>query len=524
MSIIQSSLSHTVSESTQHIYKSYLKDLYKEEYPEYTKRQFTHHRPKQIVDLVLVHKEKNESDNLQREGLLDQLRGNIDSIRRKKTLLTKNQIGILADGRTARRILIEGAPGIGKTTFLWQVCHQWALGELLQQWDLVIMVQLRDEDAQTAQSLSDLLYHPRRDINVAICREVEEKEGENVLFIFDGYDELSDYQCTDSFFLKMLRRPSRVLRKATVLVSSRPFATISLPHPFKDKLEQHVEIVGFSEEQIEGYLTSACQDNPDMLMDLKSYISNQPFISSVLYNPLHCSIVTELYQQYWQRGEKSFAPSTLTQLYKALLLNLLQRQLDINIEDISQLPQDIRHQLNQLSKLAADGIEEKKYIFDKVPDDTLGLMHSVKHLHDYRIKKSISYCFTHLTLQEFLAAFHWTKLPPQELKELLQRPNLFPIQEYLQGIHFEIGMHLRMIEQSQRETPDREKEYVYKMNEIIQQTHWVVLLFLAGLTTIPTELITPWTKPQDKLIVVSGPDSGIHIQCMIATRLYIDVN
>ena len=24
-------------------------------------------------------------------------------------------------------------------------------------------------------------------------------------------------------------------------------------------------------------------------------------------------------------------------------------------------------------------------------------------------------------------------------------------------------------------------------------THWPVLLFLAGLTTIPTELITPWT-------------------------------
>ena len=439
--------------------------MYEEEYPEYTKRQFTHHHPKQIVNLVLVHKEKDEADKLQRECLLDQLRGNIDLIKRKKTPLTKYQIGILADGRTARRILIEGAPGIGKTTFLWQVCHQWALGQLLQQWDLVIMVQLRDEDARTAKSLSDLLYHPHHDIKEAICREIQEKEGENVLFIFDGYDELSDYQCTDSFFLKMLhvRRPNRVLRKATILVSSRPFATKSLPHPFTDKLEQHVEILGFDEEQIEGYLTSACQDNPDMLMDLKSYISNQPFISSVLYNPLHCSIVTELYQQYWKRGEKSFAPSTLTELYKALLLNLLQRQLDINIEDISQLPQDIRHQLNQLAKLAAEGIEEKKYIFEIVPGDSLGLMHSVKHLHDYRIKKPISYCFTHLTLQEFLAAFHWTELPPQELTELLQRPDLFPIQAYLRGIHFELDMNLTMIQQSQMEMPNEWKESVYKM-------------------------------------------------------------
>ena len=27
----------------------------------------------------------------------------------------------------------------------------------------------------------------------------------------------------------------------------------------------------------------------------------------------------------------------------------------------------------------------------------------------------------------------------------------------------------------------------------LRVTHWPVLLFLAGLTTIPTELITPWT-------------------------------
>ena len=62
-----------------------------------------------------------------------------------------------------------------------------------------------------------------------------------------------------------------------------------MPHQFKNSLDQHVEIVGFNEQDIETYLTSACQDNPDMLRDLKSYISSQAFISSVLYNPLHCN-------------------------------------------------------------------------------------------------------------------------------------------------------------------------------------------------------------------------------------------
>ena len=121
--------------STPHLlttYQQYLKDLYSAVYPDYSKQQFTASRPKQIVNLVLVHMERYEGDKLQRECLLYQLHGNIDLIQQKKTPLTKDQITVLASGAIARRVLIEGAPGIGKTTLLWQLCHQWADGELLK--------------------------------------------------------------------------------------------------------------------------------------------------------------------------------------------------------------------------------------------------------------------------------------------------------------------------------------------------------------------------------------------------------
>ena len=394
-----------------------------------------------------------------------------------------DQIGILAEGGgTARRVLIEGAPGIGKTTFLWQVCHQWAVGTLLQQWELVILVQLRDKIARTSQCLSDLLYHPDDNISKAVRCIIEQQEGEKVLIIFDGYDELSNDQRSDSIFLEILQQQSRQLRKATVLVSSRPFATRSLPHQFKHSLDQHVEILGFNEQDIKAYLTSACQDNPGMLKDLKSYIFTQPFISSVLYNPLHCTIVIELYLQYWQTGKKGLAPSTLTQLYEALVLNLLRRQLDCDIDDLSELPSDVCHQLNHLAELAAKGIEQRQYIFDdNVPSDTLSLMHSVKQLLDCRARRSTSHSFTHLTLQEFLAARHWSQLPLQQLKEVLQRQNLFPIQQYfiLKG-------------------PEGGLEVSFR------ETHWVVLLFLVGLTNNPTELITA-----DQVKFITGSQTGI---------------
>ena len=233
------------------------------------------------------------------------------------------------------------------------------------------------------------------------------------------------------------------------MVSSRPFATETLPTQFKNSLDQHVEIVGFNEQDIETYLTSACQDNPDMLRDLKYYISSQPFISSVLYNPLHCTIVIELYRQYWQRGEKGFAPSTMTQLYSALLLNILRRQLDSSIASLSELPSDVCHQLDQLAKLAAEGIEQKRYIFQNVPNETLGLMHSVKSLHDIRDRPPTSYSFSHMTLQEFLAARYWSQLPHLQLTEILQREDLFPIKKYVFG---------QLKEDSNNEMEDDDKE------------------------------------------------------------------
>ena len=108
------SLPHTAAgptHSTPHpliTYQHYLKDLYSPEYPGYLKPQFTRHRPEQIVNLALVHREDDGGDKLQRECLLYQLHGNIDLIQQRKTPLTKDQITVLASGATARTVLIEG--------------------------------------------------------------------------------------------------------------------------------------------------------------------------------------------------------------------------------------------------------------------------------------------------------------------------------------------------------------------------------------------------------------------------------
>ena len=43
-----------------------------------------------------------------------------------------------------KKVLMEGAPGCGKSTLSLYVCQQWADGKLFQEYKLAILIQLRD--------------------------------------------------------------------------------------------------------------------------------------------------------------------------------------------------------------------------------------------------------------------------------------------------------------------------------------------------------------------------------------------
>ena len=440
-------------------YQVYLRDVYhKYSYSKYSKPSdfLAVNRPDRPIPLVLIHKEK-QIDTSHNEQVNFVFRGKVDEIQKQKTPIKIEEIGSTSrgNGTAAHFVLIEGAPGVGKSTLCWQLCRLWSEGKLQQEWDLVVLVELRDESTRKATSVYDLLYHPDNKSREAIAQEIQKREGEGLMMIFDGYDELSNDQQSE-FSLVQQILSNRVLEKATIVVTSRPNATRSLPNKFRQRqtLHQHIVIVGFNETDIQTYITLACKDNIQMLESLHSYLSSRPFILSVMYNPLHCTIVAELYIQYWLSGETKLTPNTLTELYTALVLHLLRRSLPLNqssdIEELTDLPTHVYNNLIQLAELAATGLETlpSQYVYKKVPCDTLGLMVSVRQLYDVRPKKR-AYMFLHLTLQEYLSALYWSH---QSLQQQI---------EFLHRINFEFIMN----------------QYWYSL-------HWPQLLFYAGLTKL----------------------------------------
>ena len=406
------------------IYVSYLKSVYtQEKLPIYDK--WPQVKSKKYINLALIEKEditKPEAVQFTRATI----HGNIDDIKMSKRATDIDQIAKLPDGSQPKCILVEGAPGVGKSTFAWKLCRKWGKGKLLQQYQLVVLLRLRDKSVRTAKNISDLFRYHDHQIQQAAVEEIQRTGGKEVLLLLEGYDELPEKLRTESsVFLNVIT--GRELPEATVLITSRPWASEFLHLGCKRHISQHIEILGFTKANIQSYLESTIPDDPSLLADLKKYISCYPHINSMMYIPLNSAIVVEVYRN--SRKDDTLVPKTMTELYSSLVRSLLLRHLldhpvhskkrRWRVRSFNDLPQDVYQQLCELGRIAYEGIlHDQQVIFSDLPEDfeTLGLMQCAPELYADE-GAAVSYNFLHLTVQEYLAAFHLSQHPVEKQME-----------------------------------------------------------------------------------------------------------
>ena len=355
--------------------------------------------------------------------------GQVDGILRNKSKSDKESL-TLADmlnvkGEQKKVILIEGGPGMGKSTLAIEICKCWANGELLQEYNAVILLALRDPEIQAATNISDLLLVENKKQRELLYDEITASEGEKVCFIFEGYDELPNKLRRSPVFAKLIEK----LPMCTLVYTSRPEACEKL----RDIVVRRIEIQGFQEKQIEEYIDHAFIDvegGKKKASDLKSQVNNNPLIKSMLYAPINVAIVCHLFLLTLA------LPSTLTQLYTLLCLNLVLRHINkTNADEIDfldslyHLPLPSKDEFYKLCYIAFKGRENSKIIFSSCELRTYGIdVRTVSGMGLLIIAPSTSvygreksYNFLHLTLQEFCAAFYISTLPPQEQYECFEK-------------------------------------------------------------------------------------------------------
>ena len=396
---------------------------------------------------------KEEADECTRAMVED---GNVDVIMKKKRNIGFDDIVRDLPATAFKKvILVEGAPGVGKSTFAWEFCRRWERGEIAQQYQLVLLLRLRDDRMSRAESLGDLIYHPSSSIHQCVVEELESTLGVNVLIILEGFDELPDFQRQEpSIFLQLVL--GQLLPFATILLTSRPWATSALLRKIVHRIFQHIEVLGFTEENIRRYVTSVfrgekktasaieqsvgsqdevSEEAERNIDDVMTYLTTYPQIKACMYIPLNAAIVVSIHQESKKR--KWNLPRTLTELYYALTQVLLLRYLyghpeysqrEWNVHSFEKdLPAEVYTQLLSISKLAYDGIcikqgKRVQLIFSNLLAgfETLGFMQSVAQVYVQHGQKT-SHNFLHLTIQEFLAARHISTMSPAEQLKHFQR-------------------------------------------------------------------------------------------------------
>ena len=411
---------------TRKQYKQFLKKCYRQPLPDDDKLLTT--ASKHYIELAVISKidiTRKQADEFTRKSL----HGLTEEILREKAPIALDHIlKPREDGRPVRCVLVESAPGIGKSTLAWEVCHKWEELESVKQYELVVLVRLREKKAQEARCLEDLLPCDATTNMKELLAAIG--EGEGMLFVCDGLDELPHEQRQKgSVYIDLLK--GRLLPEATVIVTSRPSVmteSIELLKLCQHNIDRHLEVIGFTREDIKQFAESVFSG--DILAGFLSYITSNPPIHGMMYIPLNTVFVALIYQESYDT-DMPF-PTTMTHVFDALTRGLIRRHLVSTrqvpseycmppslqrTEDINNLPSVVAQQLLQLAKVAYENLCEKRYVFTDLGEDFehLGTMKKTTSV-NVCTGPGCSYSFLHPTLQEYLTAVHIAIVNPSGFK------------------------------------------------------------------------------------------------------------
>ena len=308
------------------------------------------------------------------------------------------------------KVVATGGAGCGKSVcFTRKAPYEWACGKLWKQFALLFCLELRDKNVWKAKTLADLLGLAELHLSTREQDEIVHfitNHPDKVAIVCDGLDEGS---INESSLLWRILQGKCVGIPSTlrVVVTTRPCKAagdISQSINYRG-----VEIVGFTKEDVALFARKYLGQNAgDKLVSL---LEKQPEIGGMLHAPLFCLLVCDLFQ------EEQDLPSRRTELFEKILVALLHRyakahSLEEPFQDWADAPASLRKMVIGLGKVAFEGLKEKQLYFTDVELKKAGMPAAALELglltksESTKFWKRDEYAFSHLTLQEFMAALY----------------------------------------------------------------------------------------------------------------------
>ena len=301
-------------------------------------------------------------------------------------------------------LVIEGTPGIGKTTICKEIAYQWNKMETA---DFTFLICLHEsDDTQKITSFETLFEYicPGKQLTQLsnVSDYLTTGADKRVLVIIDAYEELFNdaHRNSKVFIDNIIKRNIIQFQKCDLVISTRcAAAVIDLS---EHKMWHRIELLGFTEEQQQQYLE--CNAKRDVVK-LTNYLNAKPVLKSLCFHPLFINMMVFLYNHL--EHLPNFQTALIDKFACIMILWVLQHQPDLDILDItlSVLLQNLEgiYQISfrTICDLAFKTLLEEAVIFESKHFETsFGFLKVIDN-------KGFSFCFS--VLQEFLAAFFVTQ-------------------------------------------------------------------------------------------------------------------
>ena len=373
--------------------------------------------------------------------LLQDVYTRLSILSRRKTdfLLEGNEVNMYDIFKTLNKgedamVLVEGSPGIGKTTFCLKISHDWANKKIPNEssfpvFELLLLLKCRDIYGDIMEAIVDQLLP--KDMDEKAKKKIIDyikdiRNQESILIVLDGLDELP--KTAESHMDKLLSR--RILPFCCVLATSSQEKGIALRR--KVDFDILLQIEGFTKadsfEYIRKHFSHFGPDHIWMGERLILAIQQNTFLDALPSNPLNLLLLCVIFEDY--HGD---LPSSRTELYQIIISWLLRRycakhDLEAPADD-KELEEKFEDSLLALGELAWRCLREDRFSFRE--EELARFESSIKNLFARKlglvfkeasvrkINPQHEYHFFHKTFQEYLAALYLVH------KILKQQTNVF---------------------------------------------------------------------------------------------------
>ena len=327
----------------------------------------------------------------------------------------------------ARMVLVEGNPGIGKTTFCLKIASDWAKKvvpvefhfPMFQLLFLLKCCDIHEDTKDIVQAIDEQLLNDDINNKEEFLDYIRDgKNQDEILLILDGLDELPE--ASEKVVDRLFRR--KVFSRCFILATSREEKGIDVRRRYD--FDTLLQIKGFTSEDATDYIRKHFKSvDPQNLSKgerLIEAVQTNTHLSVLRSNPLNLLLLCVVFEDF--EGE---LPSNRTKLYQIIFRCLLRRYcsrngLNVHRNADKALENQFKESLLVLGELAWNCLREDRRSFSEEELDKLE--HSRTHVRRFpAIKLGLVFMeassrpsqeprhqchFLHKTFQEFLAAFY----------------------------------------------------------------------------------------------------------------------